>query len=428
MEKKIKSSDREKKELYEWKRRLSLILDYSSKIKADSSLRETLSLIADAAKEVLESDRCTVYLLDEETDELFSWVAHGMGSKELRFPSTVGLAGHVATTNETLNIEDAYSDDRFNPDIDKKTGYRTETILCMPMTDTTGRVIGVFQVLNKKEGTFNRQDEEVLSLLAREAASAIENAMLYKEMKKSFESFINTLAETIDARDPMTAGHSKRVCGYSLLIAQHLGYSPEKLDSLKYAALLHDLGKIGVKEAVLTKPGKLDDSEYAHIQSHAEMTRKILERTYFQKAFRDIPLAASSHHENLDGSGYPLHKKGGAIPEASKIMAIADVFDALTYKRHYRQPMPFSRVINILKEDSGTKFDSSILEVFLSLSLGEVLTVMLDDGSGADFGNDEDILNSLTVDEISRKLENGAEDEEVKAFRRYYPPQTEDEE
>ncbi|MEA3506820.1 MAG: GAF domain-containing protein [Elusimicrobiota bacterium] len=422
MKKKIKSSDREKKELYEWKRRLSLILDYSSKIKADSSLKETLSLIADAAKDVLESDRCTVFLLDEETDELFSWVAHGMGSKKLRFPSDKGLAGHVATAKETLNIKDAYSDDRFNPEIDKKTGYRTETILCMPMTDTNGRVIGVFQVLNKKEGTFNRQDEEVLSLLAREAASAIENAMLYKEMKKSFESFINTLAETIDARDPMTAGHSKRVCGYSLLIAEKLGYSPEKMDALKYAALLHDLGKIGVKEAVLTKPGKLDDSEYKHIQSHAVLTGRILERTYFQKAFRGIPLAASSHHENLDGSGYPRHIKGKDIPETSRIMAVADVFDALTYKRHYRQPMPFAKVINILKEDSGSKFDSAILEVFLNLPLDSVLNVMLKDGS------DEEIFKSLTVDEICRKLENGADDEAVKAFRRCYPPQSDSEE
>ncbi len=422
-----KKSDKEKQELYEWKRKLSLILDYSSKIKANSSLKETLTLIAGAAKDVLQSDRCTVFLLDRDTNELFSWVAHGMGSKELRFPSDMGLAGYVATHKKTLNIKDAYKDKRFNPEIDKKTGYRTETILCMPMDNMKEKVIGVFQVLNKKAGKFNKQDEEVLKLLSRQAASAIESAQLYKEMKKSFESFINTLAETIDARDPMTAGHSKRVCGYSVLIAKKLGYKQEKIDAIKFAALLHDLGKIGVKEAVLTKPGRLNENEYKHIQSHAEMTRKILERTYFQKAYRDIPLTASSHHENLDGSGYPNHIKGNDIPEPSRIMAIADVFDAITYKRHYRGPMPFSKVINILKEDIGTKFEQRLVKVFLGLEINDIFLVMINNNYKQNTGKFDEELEGVTVDEIYRKMENRIEDEKINAFRRHYPPRVNNE-
>nr|MDA3792097.1 HD-GYP domain-containing protein [Elusimicrobiota bacterium] len=260
-----------------------------------------------------------------------------------------------------------------------------------------------------------------------EASSAIENTQLYKEMKKSFESFINTLAETIDARDPMTAGHSKRVCGYSVLIAQKVGYTKEKVESLKYAALLHDLGKIGVKEAVLTKPGRLNDEEFKHIQGHADMTRKILERTYFQKGYRDIPVTASSHHENLDGSGYPLHMKGKNIPEPSRIMAIADVFDALTYKRHYREPMPFLKVINILKEDIGSKFDSKLVKVFLNREITDILSIMLKNSGRTASEEIDVILAGITIDGICSKIENGTEDKFIKVFKRYYPPQVKSE-
>ncbi len=117
----------------------------------------------------------------------------------------------VFKSGEILNIPDAYKDDRFNPEIDKKTGYHTKSILCLPMKNKMQETIGVFQVLNKKEGGFNGDDEDLLSAIALIAASAIENAQLYEDQKRSFISFIETLATTLDTRDYITAGHSRRV-------------------------------------------------------------------------------------------------------------------------------------------------------------------------------------------------------------------------
>ncbi len=406
--------------LLEWKRKLSLILEYSGKISAATDLSEILKVITDETKDVLQADRCSVFLVDKKKDELFSWVAHGLGKRQIRFPKSTGLAGTAVVTGETINVKDAYNDERFNPEIDQKTGYFTKTILCIPMKNRQGETIGVFQVLNKLDGVFAEQDAEMLRLLATQAAGIIENAMLYEEMKKSFKSFINTLAEAVDARDPLTAGHSSRVCSYAVLIAQKMGYSEKEIERLQYAALLHDLGKIGVKEGVLTKPGRLDEKEYSHIQTHTSVTRKILEQTYFKKEFKDIPLMASSHHEKVDGTGYPQNLKGEKIPEVSRIMAIADVFDALTSKRHYRGPMPLQKVFSILKEETGRKFDPVCMEAFFKLDLWDVMKVMFEREEKPSSETVSAKLKGVTLQELLRKFQDGVKDDIIENVAQYY--------
>ncbi len=412
------------RKLAEWKRKLSLILEYSGKISTSSGLSDILKVITNETRDVILADRCTVFLLDKSKNELYSWIAHGLGRKKIRFPASTGLAGAAVTTGKIINVKDAYSDRRFNPEIDQKTGYYTKSILCVPMRNQPGQIIGVFQVLNKKDGFFTKQDEEMLRLLSSQASGIIENAMLYEEMKKSFKSFINTLAETVDARDPLTAGHSSRVCAYSLLIADRMGYSDKDRERLQYAALLHDLGKIGVKEAVLTKPGRLDLDESAHIQTHTSVTRKILERTYFQHGFRNIPIIASSHHENVDGTGYPQKLKGEEIPEISRIMAVADVFDALTYKRHYRNPMPMEKVLSILREETGRKFDPGCIDAFFSLDLCDVLRVMTEaeeNGEKDSIGSGMSEFRGISLKDLHERLKKKEKDEAVKKFSKFYP-------
>ena len=188
----------------------------------------------------------------------------------------------------------------------------------------------------------------------------------------------------------MTAGHSHRVCRYSTLIADHMDYDEDSLEVLKYASLLHDLGKIGVKEAVLTKPGNLTKEEFMHITKHADITRKILERTYFQPKFKEIPVIAAAHHEKLDGSGYPNHLKGDDIPMMARVMAVADVFDALTYRRHYRDPMSIEKVVNILVSDSGTKLEPRCVDALMSVKIHDILNIMINGSKSSKaifFGN-----------------------------------------
>lgn len=404
----------------EWKRKLSLILRYSSKLSASSGLSNILRLIADETREILDADRCSVFLLDRAKHELYSWVSHGMEERKIRFTANRGLAGATATTGKTINITDAYSEKRFNPEFDMKTGYKTKTVLCMPLINQPGEIIGVFQVLNKNGGVFTTQDEDLLGLLSQQASAAVENAMLYDEIKKSFSSFINTLAQAIDARDPMTSGHSTRVCEYAELIAEEMGYDKGEIEVLRYAALLHDLGKIGVKEAVLTKPGRLEPEEQEHIQTHTVVTRRILERTYFQHKFRKIPGIASAHHENFDGTGYPEGLKGTDIPEIARIIAVADVFDAITYKRHYREPMIFEKVIDIIVSDSGKKFDPDCIDAFLNLNIYPLLRIMTK-GTDTDISEEkEELFTGITVKKFINLTGNPASPV-IKEFVKYYP-------
>ncbi len=400
--------------------KLKLILELSSEISATDSIRTMLKKITDGVKNILNADRCTVFLLDEGKKELYSWVAHGLEGVEIRLPVFKGLAGDVASTGSTVRIEDAYMDSRFNAEFDAKTGYRTKTVLCMPMKNQKGKVIGVFQVLNKNSGVFSYEDEELLALFSGQAAAILESAILYRELKKTFVSFIRTLSEAIDARDPETAGHSIRVGNYSVEIGRNLGYDRERLEILEYAAILHDLGKIGVKESVLTKPGKLTEEEYRHIQSHAEKTGAILENIYFQPEYREIPPAAALHHENIDGSGYPLKKKKSEIPHMARIIAVADVFDSLTYERYYRRPMAFKTVIDKIKSDSGKKLDSECVNSLLKLKVSVVLKTLNSGRENEIPARDLNKLKALTLDQLSAILKEKKENPMKKIFNSYY--------
>lgn len=353
-------------------------------ITALTDIKVLLKVIAEETKVAIQADRCTVFLWDKETDELWSMVALGMDSEEIRFPASKGLAGYVAKSGESINIKDAYNDERFNPDVDLKTGYKTNTILCLPIKNNNQEIIGVFQVLNKLNGCFTQSDEDLLSAIGGSASIALENAQLfarqeqlYREQKELFESFIDTLATSIDARDKITAGHSLRVKLYSVLIAKTLGLSQKDIELIEKAAILHDIGKIGVMDSVLQKEGKLTNEEYAHIQEHARLTHDILDKIHMSKDFKLITEIACSHHEKYNGMGYYRGLKGEEIPLGGRILAVADVFDAITSKRHYRDRMPILNVINILLKDSGTHFDKSIVDVFLGIPLLELIQVFL---------------------------------------------------
>ncbi len=381
--KEIDKIDNYRQELEQYRREhqnLMLLLNVTRNISRELKLDRLLMRIMDEVIKVLNCDRCTVFVLDRDKQELWSKVAHG--EKEIRFPSHLGIAGHVATTGEVLNIPDAYSDDRFNSEIDRKTGYRTRNILTAPMRNSLGEIIGVFQALNKAGGPFTADDEQLLDAISVISASQVENAQLYDEQKKTFDSFVETLASTIDARDPMTAGHSKRIAMYADEVAQVENLTAQEREVLRTAALLHDYGKIAVREAVLTKDGKLTDEEFKHIQSHPGYTKRILEKINFSRELADVPLVAASHHEKIDGSGYPSGLANGQIPKLGKILAVVDVFDALTSKRHYRDRMEFQKVIQILDKESGTHFDDAFVRAFKKIKLDRLLQVLEEENNG----------------------------------------------
>ncbi|MEO8632555.1 MAG: HD domain-containing phosphohydrolase [Chloroflexota bacterium] len=340
--------------------RLEVILDVTRRLMSVTDLGSLLHLMAEATRELLAADRATIFIVDHDRAELWSRVA--LGTSEIRIPLGTGLAGTVAQTGEVINIPDAYADPRFNPEPDQQTGYQTKSLLTYPMTGLEGRVIGVFQAVNKHGGgAFTAADEETLASLAASAAVAVENAQLVAEQRQLWQTLMETLAMTIDARDQQTAGHSQRVTRYADVIGRAMGQKGKDLEKLRAAALLHDYGKIAVRDKFLQKPGKLDDAEFAYMKAHAEKTGEFLAHLEFPRDMREVPVIASQHHERMDGKGYPRGLAADEIVLGARIVAAADVFDALTAPRYYKPAYPLEKTLEIMDSMAGDHLDPKVM-------------------------------------------------------------------
>jgi len=342
--------------------KLDLILDVTRRLMSITDLDALLRDMATVTTQLLDADRATIFILDRDRAEIWSKVALGTGAGEIRQAIGVGIAGTVAATGETINIADAYEDPRFNPEPDHRTGYRTKTLLTFPMTGQNDRVIGVFQVVNKNGGEeFTTDDEETLSSLGASAAVAVENAQLIAEQRRLWTTLIETLAVTIDARDQQTAGHSQRVTRYAEVIGRALGLQGIELEKIRAAALLHDYGKIAVRDQFLLKRGKLDQAEFEYMKAHAEKTGEFLAHLVFPQDMRDVPVIAAQHHERMDGKGYPRGLPAERILLGARIVAAADVFDALTAPRYYKPAYTLEKTLEIMDGMAGDHLDPTVV-------------------------------------------------------------------
>ncbi|MGE5848554.1 MAG: HD domain-containing phosphohydrolase [Candidatus Methylomirabilota bacterium] len=274
--------------------KLTGLLEVGKAMASERNLDRLLQLILGEVTKVMEADRSSLFLVDRERNELWSKIAQGLEVREIRVKIGLGIAGYVAHTGKTVNIQDAYADPRFNQETDLRTGYRTGTILCVPMQNHLNEVIGVLQVLNKRDGVFTREDEELLLALSSQAAVAIENAILYEDIQKLFEGFIKASVYAIESRDPTTSGHSERVAILTVGLAEKVDrvddgpfasitFSPEDMREIRYASLLHDFGKVGVREPVLVKANKLYEHHLDLVVARFNFIKKALENSYLQK-------------------------------------------------------------------------------------------------------------------------------------------------
>ena len=219
----------------------------------------------------------------------------------------------------------------------------------------------------------------------------------------------------------MTAGHSKRIALYADEIAQVINLDDKEREVLRTAALLHDYGKIAIREAILTKDGQLTEQEYKHIKRHPLYTKSILEKINFARHLKQVPLIAASHHEKLDGSGYPSGLKGDEIPKLGKILAVADVFDALTSKRHYRDRMDIHKVMKLLTDGTGVHFDKFFVEAFKKVTLDRLVLILEEENK--QFIDTED-LKKLSQFSLENLLDNQTQTHNnlsiVELFETYY--------
>ncbi|MCF8076208.1 MAG: GAF domain-containing protein [Desulfotignum sp.] len=370
----------EKKQLFtrekNLRERLSTHLAVAEDLGSELDFNTLFHLIVQKLTDAMKAERSSLYIIDDEKKEVWTKVAEQV--EPIRLPFGQGVCGRVAQTGEIINVEDAWELPYFSRQFDIRNDFRTRSMLCMPIHNRTGKRIGIIQVINKTDGTrFNKADESLLQGLISQVAIALENSFLMDEVEASFESSIRTLSATVDAKHHLTHGHSQRVTAYSLLIARQMGLSQGDLLVLEYAALLHDIGKIAVPDKVLLKNGRFTDEERMEMNIHPVKTREILKQFRFPAALREVPVIAGYHHEKYNGKGYPEGLAGEDLPLGSRIMAVADVFDALTSPRDYpkydkdevmsHQAMPLERAVKILESERDEHFDSRVVDAFMAV-------------------------------------------------------------
>lgn len=412
---------------------MNALLEVGRVVSSTLDLKELLTKIMSTATKVMRCETSTVYLVDQSSNELYFHIVSGDSNisaklQEIRLPMGTGLAGWCAQNNAPVIVPDTSKDPRFFKGADKKSGFVTRSMLCVPMChkDT---VVGVLQVLNRTgDIPFNDHDLETLVNVANQAVSAIENARLYENIQKIYLSTIEVLATAIDAKDPYTQGHSRRVTQYSVAIAEQMGLAQTEIENIRYAGLLHDVGKIGIKDSIIRKPGRLTDEEYAIIKMHPSIGARILRPVDF---LADKIPGVLHHHEYYDGRGYPDHLIGTDIPLAGRIICVADAFDAMTTNRPYRKGLSVNTVIAELKKFSGKQFDPECVQAFLN-AFDEKISqyfeptddgadmVLIDDETGKEAPEDEMITKGTPSSQPYPPMAHP--DEEKKTDSQPFPP------
>ena len=215
------------------------------------------------------------------------------------------------------------------------------------------------------EQTKLQRREKLLDTVVRERTKELEES--YHKLKAANRQALFGLAEAIEAKDPYTKGHCGRVAAYSLVLAQESGYPADGLETLEFGAFLHDIGKIGIRDSVLLKPGPLDEEEWAHMRTHPDKGAEIAHQI---EMLRPIMPAVRNHHERWDGKGYPDGMKGREIPLPARIVAIADAYDAMATDRPYKRGLPIEDCEALLRKNAGVMYDPELVDLFCNQHLG----------------------------------------------------------
>ncbi len=267
-----------------------------------------------------------------------------------------GPAGWVAKTRESLLIDERYMKHDFKLD-------KVRSAVFTPFL-YNGQLYGVIGLLSFSDKPFTYNDMQLLSTIASQAATEMHNTDLFNQLEDIYIDTVKAFVQAIEAKDSYTKGHSENVADYAIAIAREMGMDEERLKTLKTASLLHDIGKIGIKEEILNKPSRLNNDEYEHIKQHPHIAFQILEHVPTLKEIADIILY---HHEKYDGTGYLMGLQGEDIPLEARILAVVDTFDAMTSSRPYREAASLETARTELLKNAGTQFDPRIVEIFVGI-------------------------------------------------------------
>ena len=343
---------------------LSMLYNISGSMVVSQEPGPFLQGVCDQLRDVLGVSLASALVYDERTrldgDIVVTSAAdENITSQQLRLLA----ASHLATA--LAGQESFLLDNHFDQHEDMPAGQGIKNILAAPLIIDRHQA-GVLVAMNKTKGDFDSFDAKFLSAIAAQASVFLTNNRMYAELQEMLMGVLHSLTESIDAKDPYTCGHSRRVAALARRLAIDLGFDEARVKEVYLAGLLHDVGKIGVAEAILCKDGKLTDEEYDSMKRHPEIGARILRRiSHLQPVLSGVV----SHHERIDGRGYPNKLAGEDVPIEGRIIGLADSWDAMTSHRTYRRALSVDRAKEEISRCSGTQFDPALAKILLSWDL-----------------------------------------------------------
>ncbi|MBI4745356.1 MAG: HD domain-containing protein [Deltaproteobacteria bacterium] len=346
------------------------LFEVNKRLLSELNIERLMDTIVREASKYTGAERASLMVMNKEDGSLSLKAYMGVDidtSETVKIRPGEGIAGMVAENMTPLLLDHRMDLDPALQEMMNKREIRSA--LCMPII-IKGDLLGVLNLAKVTEvRPFTHSDMEMVSVLCGQAGIAIENARLYEKLESSYIGIIATLASTIEARDPYTAGHAMRMADYCRSITVELGLSDHYVETVYRAALLHDIGKIGIPDHILLKISKLTDEEYLIMKGHPEIGVKILEGIV---DFRDVGTIIRHHHEFYNGKGYHVGLSREDIPLGSRILAVADAYEAMTTTmRPYRMPVQPLDAVDELVRMSEIQFDPRVVDAFLAVLAGK---------------------------------------------------------
>ncbi len=349
-------------------RELQVLYQMGLTITSSRDRDQTLQRLLEEASQLLGARKGSVMLVSPKHDTLDIAAAHGLETEvvaKMKPRLGEGIAGYVAMMGQPKILRAGFKD-RYS----QREAGDQPAAMCVPLTHD-GQILGVLNVSDRIElGDFSEADLQLMLMLAQQAAVAIHKALMYQRMKEQFNGTVNAMSVLLDSRDPYTNNHSGRVAEYSRIIGRRMGFAEEELDRIWLAGLLHDIGKIGVREEVLKKPGRLTDTEYGEMKQHPVISFQAMRNVPHAE---DLLPAIRHHHEHYAAGGYPDNLAGERIPLWGRILCVADTFDAMTSDRPYRKGLPLEVAMGELRVKAGIQFDPKVVSIFCeAIAQGEL--------------------------------------------------------
>lgn len=342
---------------------LEVIFVYLAEVSSRRGFDDVIEILAAMGKVLSGADRCSVWIVSDDKKTIKTKVSQGIEPIEL--PIDSGIVGESIVNGTRYIIDDVYKDERFNKEIDKQTGYKTKSMMVIPMYDYNEHVIGAFQVINRQGNgsVFDNRDMERLTLATTYAAETIVSAKLTTEIEETQREVVFTMGAVGESRSKETGNHVKRVAEYSKLLALKYGLEEAEAELLKQASPMHDIGKVAIPDNILNKKGRFNEEERKIMDTHAQLGYDILKNSD-RKLLKAAAVVAYEHHEKYNGTGYPRALKGEDIHIYGRITAIADVFDALGSDRVYKKAWDDQRILDLFQEERGEHFDPKLVDIF----------------------------------------------------------------